>query len=304
MKPFRSIFNGERKTAIKDSRKELRTFVILTIGLSAVFNYLIITKGMLFAYVFGVMWTPGIAALSSKLIHQGNLRGMGWKFGKMKHLLQGYTIPLALSLIVYSLVWIFGLGELSVARWVKVFNDGASFTIGMPAVVIMILAAFVLLFQSMLTATGEEIGWTGFFTPQLLRLASPAKASLFIGLFWAVWHYPGILFSKYNAGTSPWVALPCFTIMVIGFSFIRTSLWMRSGSLWTGAVLHASHNLFIQSFFDIMTVDKGHSKYFTTEFGIGLAVIYGLAAVWIQRRWRRHPQRDPQTDIESEGILE
>jgi len=280
---------------MKDSRKELRTFIVLTIGLSIVFNYLIITKGMLFVYVLGVMWTPGIAAISSKLIHQGSLRGMGWKFGKARHLLHGYTIPLALSLIVYSLAWIFGLGGLSVAKWVKVFNDGVHFTIGMPAVIIMILAAIILFFRSMITAMGEEIGWTGFFTPQLLRHTSPVKVSLFIGLFWAVWHFPGIVFSHYNSGTSPWVALPCFTIMAIGFSFVRTFLWMRSGSLWTGAILHASHNLFIQTFFDIMTIDKGHTKYFTTEFGIGLAVIYALAAVWIQRHWQRFPQTGAKT---------
>jgi hypothetical protein len=48
---------------MEDSRKELRTFIALTIGLSAVFNYLIITKGM--AYVLGVMWTPGSGARST-----------------------------------------------------------------------------------------------------------------------------------------------------------------------------------------------------------------------------------------------
>jgi len=50
---------------MKNARKELCTFIVLTAGLSAVFNYLIITKGMLFAYALGVMWTPGSGARST-----------------------------------------------------------------------------------------------------------------------------------------------------------------------------------------------------------------------------------------------
>jgi phosphotransferase system glucose/maltose/N-acetylglucosamine-specific IIC component len=64
---------------------------------------------------------------------------------------------------------------------------------------------------------------------------------------------------------------------------------LRSGSLWTGAVFHASHNLFIQGVFDLMTIDKEVTKYFTTEFGIGMALIYAVTAYFFWRKRDKLP---------------
>lgn len=64
---------------------------------------------------------------------------------------------------------------------------------------------------------------------------------------------------------------------------------MKSGSLWTGAVLHASYNFFIQAIFDVMTVDNGRTKLFTSEFGCGLAVVYAIVAFYF---WKRRSELD------------
>jgi hypothetical protein len=48
--------------------------------------------------------------------------------------------------------------------------------------------------------------------------------------------------------------------------------------------MHASHNLYVQGFFDRVTVDTGPTRWLTTEFGAGLAVAIGATA-WIF--WRR-----------------
>jgi hypothetical protein len=53
------------------------------------------------------------------------------------------------------------------------------------------------------------------------------------------------------------------------------------------AVLHAAHNLVIQAFLDNMTIDTGMTRYFTTEFGVGMAVAYAVAA-WLC--WRAVPR--------------
>ena len=70
---------------------------------------------------------------------------------------------------------------------------------------------------------------------------------------------------------------------------------LKSGSLWTAVILHASHNLFIQQVFDRLTVDRGRTQYFTTEFGLGMALFY-LAVAYVC--WRRRgelpqPERPP-----------
>lgn len=59
---------------------------------------------------------------------------------------------------------------------------------------------------------------------------------------------------------------------------------MKSGSLWTGAVFHASHNLAIQGIFDHFTIDTGNTNFFSGEFGLGLAVVYSVVAIWFWKK--------------------
>jgi hypothetical protein len=61
---------------------------------------------------------------------------------------------------------------------------------------------------------------------------------------------------------------------------------LKSGSLWTGVLLHASHNLFIQGFFDPLTTDTGRTKYIIGEFGAGLALVSIAFAIyfWTRRK--------------------
>jgi len=100
------------------------------------------------------------------------------------------------------------------------------------------------------------------------------------GLIWAVWHYPGILGAGYEAGTPKGYEVLCFTAMVVAMSFVLGWLRLKSQSLWPCAVLHASHNLFIQAIFDGMTATTGKAVYVTTEVGIGMVMTIGLLAVW------------------------
>jgi membrane protease YdiL (CAAX protease family) len=58
-------------------------------------------------------------------------------------------------------------------------------------------------------------------------------------------------------------------IIVFGVGFLLTWLRLKSGSLWSGVILHASSNHFIQQFFDLMTAYTGDTKYVLGEFGIG-----------------------------------
>ena len=250
-----------------------------------------------FIVVVAHMWGPGLAAIATRLIHRRNLRGMGWSPGKLKYLLAAYCVPLILAFVAYGAVWVTGIGGVNVSLLTLTIVRGAPFVQDFPVVVMLVMLAVYGLFRNLLTATGEEIGWTGFLTPAFLEITTPAKSSLAVGLIWAVWHYPLILFAGYNVGTSLWFAIPFFTIMVVGFSFVRTWLWIGSGSLWTGAILHAAHNLFIQVFFDTVTVDFGKTKLFTTEFGGGTAMVYAAVAVIVFFNFRKQQGNRPLTRI-------
>ena len=100
---------------------------------------------------------------------------------------------------------------------------------------------------------------------------------------------PLIIFADYNGGTPTWYSIACFAVMVVGISFPMAWLRLRSKSVWPAALLHASHNLFIQGFFDRVTVDTGVTKYLLSEFGAVLALAAAITGVIFWRLDRQQP---------------
>jgi membrane protease YdiL (CAAX protease family) len=139
--------------------------------------------------------------------------------------------------------------------------------------------------SSSASALGEEIGWRGFLVPELAKVTNFTGTALISGLIWSVWHYPVLIFGGYNAGTPAWYALICFTMMVVSISFVFAWMRLKSGSLWTGVFLHASHNLFIQSIFTPLTKNTGKTAYVIDEFGFALplAAIFFALFFWKKR---------------------
>jgi uncharacterized protein len=111
------------------------------------------------------------------------------------------------------------------------------------------------------------------------------RLAVLSGAIWAVWHFPLIIFADYNSGTATWYSLLCFAVMVIALAVVLAWLRLRSGSVWPAALLHASHNLYVQGFFDRVTVDTGPTPWLTSEFGAALAVTIGVTA-WLFWRAR------------------
>ncbi len=144
---------------------------------------------------------------------------------------------------------------------------------------------------------GEEIGWRGFLVPELAKVVSFPMVGLISGLMWAVWHFPSVLMGNYNEGTPPWFALLCFTVGIIAQGFIMAWLRLRSGSLWPAAILHGSHNMFVQLIFTPLTVNTGPTPYLIDEFGIGIAITSVIVAAFL---CRKAPQ---EIDDESSEVL-
>jgi CAAX protease family protein len=246
------------------ARRQLATFLILTFGSSAVFWWLIVNAGGLGAhgglFVFALMWCPGISALVTRLVFQRNLRGEGWGLGPARWLAVAYLLPLAYAIPAYGIVWITKLGGMDPAR----FKTGVGTFIVLGSI------------QSLLSATGEELGWRGFLVPALSQRMSFGKTAVLSGSIWAAWHVPLIVFADYNGGTPSWYSVLCFAVMVVSMGVPIAWLRLRSGSVWPAAILHASHNLYVQGFFDRVTVDTGPTKWLTGEFGAALAVTIGI----------------------------
>ncbi len=252
--------------ARRDAWRKIGLYLALTFTFSAVFYTLIIRAGDLGAaggwYVLLLMWSPGTAAILTRLILQGNLRGMGWRWGKTRWQVLAYLLPIGYASVAYLAVWYTGLGSPSGPRPGSVWQF------------VLVGSLF-----SIRSATGEEIGWRGLLVPELARVTSFTGTAVISGLIWASWHVPLIVFANYNGGTPWWYSTLCFVVLVVGISVPLAWLRLKSGSLWTGALLHASHNLYIQGYFDPATVDTGPTKWVIGEFGAALAIVAVAVAV-------------------------
>ncbi len=122
---------------------------------------------------------------------------------------------------------------------------------------------------------GEEIGWRGFLQPQLLKRFTPATASLFIALFWLLWHIP--LFWLEGAAQSG-ESIIYFGLSVLAMAFLFTLLYLKSkGSLLLAILFHTMINylsaFIIPSILPASETDKtfGHVS---TYFLFGLAILF------------------------------
>jgi uncharacterized protein len=271
--------------------KKIAVFYGLTMLFSGVFDAFVLHAGKMDAgnllYVTGSMWSPALAAFTTKAIYRESIRELPWKWGASKYTWLGYLIPIAYALPVYLVVWFGGLGGFGDAAFVKhtaeIFG-WSTFPAGVTLTLFVVLTATLGLVGKMSRALGEEIGWRGFLVPELAKVVSFPAVAMISGLMWAAYHFPALIFADYNAGTPVWFGLGCFTIMVVADSFILAWLTLRSGSLWPAAILHGSHNLFIQSIFTPLTVDTGRTSYIIDEFGIGLVITVTIVAIVVWRK--------------------
>jgi membrane protease YdiL (CAAX protease family) len=234
------------------------------------------------------MWCPGIAALLTRFWYQGNLYGMGWSLGPPKYLVVSLLLPLLYTSVTYGIIWASGMGSFPDYAFLSGIAQRFGLSALSPGWVAALFIAVVLVVGTPLSiaaALGEEIGWRGFLVPELARRSSFLGTSLVSGILWAVWHYPLILWGKIGDGTPVWYRLLCFTIMVMGLSVAFAWLRLRSGSLWTGVLLHAGDNLFILAIFTPLTADTGSTRYIVGEFGAGPALVSLMVACifWCKR---------------------
>ena len=276
----------------------LALFFVLLVSISAAAQLQVIRAGGLSAvggaWIALIMWTPGLAALVTKLVFDRGLRGLGWGWGSSRLQLRAYLLPPAVAMVVYGGVWASGVVAVDAEGYGALIAKelGLGEALSIPAAIALI--ATVGFLANCLVVLGEEIGWRGYLFPELETRVGFTKASLATGAIWAVWHFPGIIWGGYNAGGPMLLSLVAFSIMLMSLSVIAGDLRSRTGSLWSGVVLHASHNLFIQGVFDPLTTRDHAARLLTTEWGVGLAIGYAAVAAWVLVR-RRAAASSPQS---------
>ncbi|HEY3927435.1 MAG TPA: type II CAAX endopeptidase family protein [Candidatus Koribacter sp.] len=274
-----------------ESKRRVILYTVLVFAFSSVFYYLILHNNALDSFALPLMWCPALAGFATTIITKRLWREFGWKPGPFTYLAKGYYFPLLYAVPAYVIVWLTHLGgfpnhdALDSVR--KVLHTPALSNTAV-ALITFVLVGVVNVPLSLVNATGEEIGWRGFLVPELTKWVGFRKAAIISGVIWAIWHLPLIITGPYSVpGTPRAYQVLCFTLMIISTGVAFAWVRMKSGSFWPAAIFHASHNAFIQSYFDSMTRDTAHTHYFTGEFGIAMLPFCFLLALYC---WKRAPQ--------------
>jgi len=104
-----------------------------------------------------------------------------------------------------------------------------------------VMSLSVFAFAALFSALWEEIGWTGFATPLMLKRFSPLKVGLLLGFLHAMWHLAA---SIYGAGAFHGnlfiVNFLATSVGIVGLRIVTIWIYMRTSSLVLGWLTHAS----------------------------------------------------------------
>jgi uncharacterized protein len=179
------------------------------------------------------MLTPMIAALIMRIfVSKEGVKGSLGLLRSPKYYLAALIVPAVFVTAVVFIVQLLGLGEF---RW----SEATWYVYLM----LLVIALPVTLFTF-----GEEYGWRGYLLPRLLPLGE-IRASVLLGVIWALWHLPLLLAGLNYPGVNIFLAIIVFTFVTVALSFTYTWFYVVSGgSVLVAAVFHASTNQFSDTF--------------------------------------------------------
>lgn len=280
------------------------------VGFLAFFTFIGSSLAIISGNVFGaggyyvriLTWSPAMAAFATAILAKKPITTFGWKWGEWRWQLQAWSVPLLYVSISYGLVWIVGWGKVPNPEFISRAAKSVALHIS-PGIASFLLIALTATL-GMLDfggALGEEIGWRGFLVPALYQLTrNNFTATVLInGVIWAAWHAPIIFLSSYNnPGVPRWYSFCCFFVLMLSSATIDDWYRLRSGSLWTGVILHTSHNLYVQRIFTPLTAESGKTQYFIDEFGAVLPFVMLLFAIYF---WTRRDELLP-LQVDAVGV--
>lgn len=154
-------------------------------------------------------------------------------------------------------------------------------------VVNVVLASW---FFNLLPALGEEVGWRGWLTPQLLPLGV-VPTIVITGVIWGGWHTPLLLLGHNYPQLPGWLSVIFMIVFCTLIGAVLAWLTIRTNSVWPAALGHSTINataalplLFSAS----PTYSSEHVGIAGTTGWVVTAVIVGV--MLLTRSFRRAPQ--------------
>jgi len=177
-----------------------------------------------YAFLFGTVWTPSVAALilSASEGRTSCIELLGRLF-RRTHGLEWFVIAAVLPCVA---VWL-------ATGAAKLVGDSAPRP-GLP------LWPSIVGMQLITGAVGEELGWRGFLLPRLSRRFGFTSAAILGGVLWSGWHIAGTLFQGLGPQAAPLIP---FLAFVAVFGVFLAFVFARTGHVLASMVAHLSLNV-------------------------------------------------------------
>lgn len=204
------------------------------------------------------MFCPLAAVLLVKKVFLHQPTGIGWKAqGKRRYWLTAWFAPAVftvLAAVLYFAVFPSRL-DLSCSWLVTAYGDEMDAAtlrsqLGVSNVsYILQTGLFAITLAppiNMFFALGEEAGWRGYMMPCLKERFGLLNGRLLGGVIWGVWHWPIMLLTGYEYGTSylgaPVLGLVVWCVVCFALNTLLDWFYEKTGCIWVPAVAHGAFN--------------------------------------------------------------
>jgi membrane protease YdiL (CAAX protease family) len=247
--------------------KNIRYYLILLFVLSYAWQYAIYLTGGVDSSLFPyLMWFPSLLAIIFRIRTKQGFRDVGWGLRKWWYLFPAILV----SPVVVSGISILSAG----CNWAYlseryfIFHDSV---VDIPTIPLILgnhpqslyffalnitISLFLQSILGSLFTFGEEFGWRGYLQEKFIRKFGLKNGLVLLGIIWGYWHLPVILMG-YNFPDNP--ILGAFLLMPLGTTFMGIFLgwlYLRSKSIWTAVLAHASMNLTAVLLFNMLVLQN------------------------------------------------
>ncbi|HKJ69367.1 MAG TPA: type II CAAX endopeptidase family protein [bacterium] len=280
--------------------KGIVSYLVLAFGLAWILWEIPIRLGLepesqLFqAAILPGAFSPAISAIIvRKWITGEGFTDAGFRlhFRKWPYYLVAWLLPLMVVGVIILLASLFDIAspDFTTERALKtLLPEGVEPPGSYPSTVLMLIP-LQLLFTALLATPvlwGEEFGWRGYLQLRLFA-DRPVLAAVSTGIIWGIWHYP-VNLRGYNFPEHPVAGLIVFPVSTVILSVIFGWLRLRSGSIWTASLAHASTNAVGGSLI-MLYFAGGADMLFVGYTGLLAWIPLGLFALWIILAGRMKP---------------
>ncbi|MFC0678141.1 CPBP family intramembrane glutamic endopeptidase [Lysobacter korlensis] len=230
--------------------------------------------------LYGQALAPALATLAAWAVGR---RAPDWGFRRVGWGAIGtaWLLPVLGLGLAYGTAWLTGLAGFRPAA----LADSS----GMPFLVVLLLGLIPGLVPYLLLALTEQLGWSSLLTARLGESRGADSTAVLVGLSWAAFHVPMMLFvnGAVPAGLPvPW-AVAMFVLQCVVLAFPMVWLRLRTRSIWPVLVMHATLNAVLYWIAEPATDPAGTAGWFVGEGGVLTAAGLLVAVVATARLWRR-----------------